>query len=159
MQQLAAGFRVARMDFNWGAIEKTKGQYDFSAYDGLLQSQQPYNVTPYWILDYSELRCKRHPHLLSARLPRGPWAGNVSAGLQGRCRCDARGSRPPVTAGNVLHGQLFRPAPALFPANALYLPDGRSPDTPEADEAFAKFVVASMDHYKGKGIIWELYNE
>jgi polysaccharide biosynthesis protein PslG len=37
----------------WGAIEKTCGTYDFSAYDTLLSEMQAAGVRPYWILDYS----------------------------------------------------------------------------------------------------------
>jgi hypothetical protein len=35
--QIAAAFKVARMDLQWAAVEKVKGVYDFGAYDGLLK--------------------------------------------------------------------------------------------------------------------------
>ena len=54
---LSAAFRVARMDFTWSSIETTCGAYDFSAYDLLLASLTAVNVTPYWILDYSNPAC------------------------------------------------------------------------------------------------------
>jgi len=53
MAQIANGYRIARMDFQWAAIEKQKGVYDFSAYDRLLQQQESAKVRAYWILDYS----------------------------------------------------------------------------------------------------------
>jgi polysaccharide biosynthesis protein PslG len=33
------------------------------------------------------------------------------------------------------------------------------PDTPEAQQAFTNWVVAVIQRYKGRGIIWEVYNE
>lgn len=49
---LAQAFRLARMDFSWGAIERQKGVYDFAAYDALLAVMRAHGVRPYWILDY-----------------------------------------------------------------------------------------------------------
>src|SRR5690242_3720046 len=34
----AAGMRIVRMDFGWGAIERKAGEYDFSAYDRLVKA-------------------------------------------------------------------------------------------------------------------------
>ena len=53
MEMLAAAFRVARMDFSWGATEREKGVYDFSAYDRLLQSCDANKVRALFILDYN----------------------------------------------------------------------------------------------------------
>src|SRR5713101_5892962 len=39
----AAGFRWVRMDFVWQESEKARGRYDFSAYDRLLTSLQPFD--------------------------------------------------------------------------------------------------------------------
>lgn len=33
------------------------------------------------------------------------------------------------------------------------------PDTPEAQQAFANWVVAVIQRYRGRGILWEVYNE
>ena len=49
---LAKAFRIARMDFSWGAIERARGVYDFSAYSSLLATMELHSVRPYWILDY-----------------------------------------------------------------------------------------------------------
>jgi hypothetical protein len=43
-------------------------------------------------------------------------------------------------------------------ANPLY-DGGYSPNDAAGDTAFANFAKAAVDHYKGKGIIWEIYNE
>eukprot|EP01012_Entosiphon_sulcatum_P051905 TRINITY_DN71289_c0_g1_i1.p1 TRINITY_DN71289_c0_g1~~TRINITY_DN71289_c0_g1_i1.p1 ORF type:complete len:485 (-),score=94.64 TRINITY_DN71289_c0_g1_i1:111-1565(-) len=37
--------------------------------------------------------------------------------------------------------------------------NGQPPRSPAALEAFAKFAVASIDHFKGNEVIWELWNE
>src|SRR6266849_128174 len=47
-----AGFRWVRMDFVWEATEKARGLYDFSAYDRLLTSLQPFDIGALLILDY-----------------------------------------------------------------------------------------------------------
>ena len=47
-----AGFRWVRMDFVWEATEKTRGRYDFSAYDRLLESLRPFDIGALLILDY-----------------------------------------------------------------------------------------------------------
>lgn len=49
----AAGFRNIRMDLTWGSTEKTKGVYDFSAYERLTASLEKHGMRPYYILDYS----------------------------------------------------------------------------------------------------------
>ncbi len=92
MQQ--AGFRWARMDFVWDAVEKTKGVYNFAAYDALLAGLTAHKMKPLFILDY----------------------------------------------GNDLYQQ-------------------GSPRTPEARTAFARFAAAAASHYRGKPILWEIWNE
>jgi polysaccharide biosynthesis protein PslG len=49
----AAGFRWVRMDFVWAETEKTRGRYDFSAYDRLLESLRPFDIGALLILDYA----------------------------------------------------------------------------------------------------------
>jgi hypothetical protein len=48
----AAGFHWVRMDFDWAAIEKTPGRYDFSAYDRLMAALATYKIRALFILDY-----------------------------------------------------------------------------------------------------------
>ena len=90
----AGGFGWVRMDFVWDAVEKVKGQYDFAAYDQLLDGLTKRGIKPLFILDYG---------------------------------------------------------------NALYQ-DG-SPRSPEAQAAFARFAAAAVTHYKGRPILWEIWNE
>ncbi len=50
-----------------------------------------------------------------------------------------------------------RPYFILDYGNDLYLPG--SPRTPESRAAFCRWVVAAMAHFKGRGIVWEMWNE
>eukprot|EP00052_Salpingoeca_macrocollata_P028889 m.284829 g.284829 ORF g.284829 m.284829 type:complete len:378 (+) comp22914_c0_seq8:1803-2936(+) len=86
---------MIRVDFSWNIIEKEKGQYNFTAYDGLVAQLDESSVKAIFIFAYS---------------------------------------------------------------NPLY-DHGLSPASPEAVEAFANFAVAGVQRYKGKGYIWECYNE
>jgi hypothetical protein len=43
-------------------------------------------------------------------------------------------------------------------ANPLY-DDNRSPDTDEGRAAFARWAAAGAKHFKGRGVLWEMYNE
>jgi hypothetical protein len=53
IEQIAsAGFTIVRMDFTWSAIEQTRGQYDWSAYEHLLKTLQPHHIGAIFILDY-----------------------------------------------------------------------------------------------------------
>lgn len=91
----AAGFRFIRMDFHWSAVEKLKGQYDFSAYDELVADLDRHGIRPLFILDY----------------------------------------------GNVLYD------------------DGLAPHTDEGRRAFAAFAKAGAARFRGKGVLWEIWNE
>ncbi len=48
-----AGFRFIRMDFAWEAIERVKGEYDFTEYDKLLDGLTKRGIRPIFILDYN----------------------------------------------------------------------------------------------------------
>lgn len=48
----AAGFRWVRMDFAWAATERERGQYDFAAYDRLMQALDAHGIRALFILDY-----------------------------------------------------------------------------------------------------------
>jgi hypothetical protein len=43
--------------------------------------------------------------------------------------------------------------------NKLYDPDGSAPHTDESRAAFARWAAAAVAHFKGKGYVWELWNE
>ena len=52
----------------------------------------------------------------------------------------------------------IRPVFILCYSNALY-DEGLSPYTQEGVQAFARWATAAVTHFKGRGIIWEMYNE
>ena len=93
----ACGFGRVRMDIAWQKIEKTKGVYDFSEFDGLMRELEAKQIKAMLILDYG---------------------------------------------------------------NALYTGDKKTaPITPEARAAFARYAAAVVNHFKGRGVLWEIYNE
>ena len=91
----AAGFRWVRMDLSWGAIERERGEYDFSQYDRLIAETEKHGIHSLLIFDYS---------------------------------------------------------------NRLY-DSGLSPHTDAGRAAFARWAAACATHFKGHGILWEMYNE
>lgn len=90
----SAGFRLIRFDMTWESVEKTKGVYDFQAFDRLVSQMAAKGIRPLFILDY----------------------------------------------GNPLYG-------------------GMPVRSEEARSAFAKFAAAAAARYKGKGVVWEIWNE
>ena len=48
-----AGFKFVRMDFQWGGIERSKGEYDWSGYEELLTNLEKRGLRAILILDYS----------------------------------------------------------------------------------------------------------
>ncbi len=90
-----AGWRMIRMDFAWGDIEKQRGVYRFEAYDQLLDGLLSRGIHPIFILDYN---------------------------------------------------------------NTLYEKES-SVRTEAGRKAFASFASAAVAHYRGKPILWELWNE
>lgn len=106
----AAGFRVVRMDFGWGGIERKQGEYDWNAYDGLTDALEKRGIRPMYILDYSN-------------------------GLY----------EETVTSHNPLDGRERR--------------DVASPSRPESVAAFARWAAAAAQRYRGRHVIWEIWNE
>ena len=94
----AAGFTIARTDLKWNDIERTKGQYNWTAYDQLVAGLASRGIRPYFILDYN----------------------NTNYGVSD----DMTG----VTNSAQITG-------------------------------FTNFSKAAVARYKGKGIIWEVWNE
>jgi hypothetical protein len=81
-----AGVRWIRMDFTWGATEREKGKYDFSAYDRLMEALKPHGLRALFILDYGN----RHydggegPRSEEARQAMARWAAEAVRHFQGR---------------------------------------------------------------------------
>ncbi len=65
METLAAtGVGWVRMDMFWAAIERRRGEYDFSAYDRLAATLADHRLRALWILDYG------NPHYDNGEAPR-----------------------------------------------------------------------------------------
>lgn len=96
MKMLAeSGVHWVRMDLTWVDTERTKGQYDFSAYDRLMAALAPYHIRAMLIFDYT---------------------------------------------------------------NPLY-DQNRSPYTDAGRQAFVNWAAAAVQHFEGRGVLWEMYNE
>jgi hypothetical protein len=89
------GFTFARKDLTWGKVEKVKGVYNFTEFDGLVKALLP-STRLYFIIDYG---------------------------------------------------------------NPLYTKDGDAPITSEAIAAYCRFFIGAVSHFKGKGFIFEVWNE
>lgn len=57
-----AGFNMVRTDLFWSAIETNQGVYDFknNGYDTLTRELIKKNITPYYVLDYSNTLYEKH---------------------------------------------------------------------------------------------------
>jgi hypothetical protein len=105
-----AGFKFIRMDFGWSAIEKKKGEYNWSDYDELTANLEKRGIRPIYILDYGNALYE-----------------------------EKMGSTNPITKK-----QVFEVA---------------SPQHPESVAAFARWAAAAAKHFKGKRVVWEIWNE
>ena len=159
---LAKAFKVARMDFHWDNIEKKRGVYDFTAWDGLLQIMEAHNVRPYWILDYgnplypyveppSAVNCSTRElcnQTCAMSWPMGTCDDGAyyccgAPGCQGNHKCASN----PHVSGCYCDGKTGTSG------------GDAGCDTPECINAFGKFAQAAVDHFKGHDIIWECINE
>ncbi len=109
-QIAAAGCKFVRMDFTWAATERAPGQFDFSAYDLLVETLRKNGLRALLILDYS------NPLYAEAVSITNPATGQVSREVV-------------------------------------------SPATPQAITGFARWAAAAANHFKGRDVIWEIWNE
>lgn len=87
MKMLAeAGLTWVRMDFSWGATERVKGRYDFSAYDRLLAALEEHKIRALLILDYRNRFYDDglSPHSDEGRRAMARWAAAAAKRFQGR---------------------------------------------------------------------------
>ncbi len=87
MQMLAeAGFRWIRMDLSWSGTEQRKGEYDFSAYDRLMEALQKYQIRALLILDYHNRFYDKglSPYTEEGREAMARWAAAAVRRYQGR---------------------------------------------------------------------------
>jgi hypothetical protein len=87
MEMLAAGgFRWIRMDFFWWNTELQRGQYDFSAYDRLVDALDANGLRALFILDYTNHLYDNGlaPHTNEGRQAFAQWAASAVSHFQGR---------------------------------------------------------------------------
>lgn len=87
MKMLAeGGFRWIRMDFSWGATEREKGKYNFTAYDHLLASLKPHGIRSLFILDYANRLYDDgvSPHTDTGRKAFARWAAAAAKHFAGQ---------------------------------------------------------------------------
>jgi len=106
----AAGFKFIRMDFHWAAVERKKGEYDWSGYDELTANLEKRGIRALYILDYSNPLYE-----------------------------ESVASQHPIT------GQPHRTT--------------ASPQHPASIAAFARWAAAAANHFRGRKVIWEIWNE
>lgn len=82
----AAGFRWVRMDFSWGATERERGVYDFSAYDRLAAHLAKQGMKALFILDYGNKLYETDSSVRTAegRAAFARWAAAAVKHFQGR---------------------------------------------------------------------------
>jgi hypothetical protein len=128
----AAGFRWVRMDFTWAATEPEPGRNDFAKYDALVAALEKAGLHAYFILDYG------HPRF-----------GKVESDLIRKAGRQEKEGRAAESAS----------VPDFLPSKLEEHPFTSRAGTPEFRDAFAKWAVAAVGHFKGRGIVWELWNE
>eukprot|EP00937_MAST-01D_sp_MAST-1D-sp2_P007794 g7794.t1 len=160
---LAQAYRVVRTDLTWAKVESTcDGAYDFSAYDGLLETLEKHSVRPYLILDYGNPKC--YP----------PSAADVRPNCTTRDTCT--GSCPTAPLPTCQDGTFYccaacegvhpcrsnlhlRNCACNGPNGKLRRPGSAGCDTRECIGAFARFARAVALRYNGRGIVFECLNE
>ena len=94
---LSQAYKLARMDLHWSNVERVCGEYNFTAYDGLLATMATHSVRPVWPLftsnEISEaalgLQVERHFVRSDATVPlflRCPFIRATAASV---CDCSA----------------------------------------------------------------------
>ena len=123
----AAGFKFVRMDLGWEAIERTRGEYDWSASDELLGNLDRRGLRAILILDYSnplheatvttrnavfggeqrDTASPQHPESIAAF---ARWKTSMSCLVRASCRSVSR-----TTRRFVGESEAKRPRPVNFP--------------------------------------------
>src|SRR5947209_3144298 len=120
-QLAAAGFKWVRMDLNWAGMERTKGQYDFAAYDRLTATLEKHGLKAIFILDYSNRLYDdgRPPHTDEGRAAFARWAVAVAKHFEGHGYFWEMWNEPNI-------GQFWKPAPSADDYAQLALAVGKA---------------------------------
>eukprot|EP01052_Picozoa_sp_SAG31_P051979 SAG31_NODE_12604_length_930_cov_1.143201_1_plen_154_part_10 len=152
---MAKAFKLARMDFHWSTIERVKGEYDFSAYDGLLAVMKAHGIRPYWILDYGN---PLYPYVR-------PQTG-ANCTTRESCNATCEMAWPMGTCGDGAYYCCGAPGcsghhscadnPHVGGCYCDHKIQGDPGcDSPECIAAFGRFAQAAVQHFKGNRIIFE----
>jgi hypothetical protein len=116
-----SGARFIRMDFSWGRVERTKGEYDFTAYDGLVADMAKLGIRCLFILDYSNRLYDDNlsPHTDEGRAGFARFAGAAAKHFSGKGVLWEIWNEPNI-------GQFWKPKPDAgdYSALALATPGG-----------------------------------
>ena len=112
----ASGSRLIRMDFTWGRAERTKGEYDFSAYDGLAASMTKLGIRCLFILDYGNQLYDDNlsPHTEEGRAAFARFAGAAAKHFAGKGILWEIWNEPNI-------GQFWKPKPSAEDYSAMAL--------------------------------------
>lgn len=136
----AAGFRWVRMDFAWGGTERRKGEYDFSAYDGLTAALDKHHIRPIFILDYSNrfYDDDQSPHTDEGRAAFAKWAAAAAVHFQGRGVVWEMYNEPNI--------QFWRPRPDVHEYAQLALAVGKALRQAAPRETYIGPACSTMDY-------------
>ena len=128
-----SGARFIRMDFSWGRVERTKGEYDFAAYDGLVadMANSASAACSSWTTGIASTttisaptRMKAEPALpVSPERPRSISRARTSSGKYGTSRTSANSGSPSPTP-TIIPRWLWPPIAAVRQADPQRLHNG-----------------------------------
>ncbi len=94
VEKLAAiGFGFMRLDLLWSLVERSKGQYDFTDFEGIVTTLAALGIRPLFILDYNNAlyddthsppSTETGPHTDAARQAFGRFAAAAAAKFRGK---------------------------------------------------------------------------
>jgi hypothetical protein len=136
----AGGFRWVRMDLTWSATERQPGQYDFSAYDTLMNALQPYGIRALFILDYGNHLYDNGlaPHTDAGRQAFAQWAATAVQHFQGQGIIWELWNEPNIS-------QFWTPAPNVQDYIQLGLQVGQVIRAVAPNETFAGPATSTID--------------
>jgi len=111
-----SGVRFIRMDFAWDRVERAKGEYDFSAYDGLAADMTRLGIRCLFILDYGNRLYDDNlsPHSEEGRAAFARFAGAAAKHFAGKGVLWEIWNEPNI-------GQFWKPKPDAEDYSALAL--------------------------------------
>ena len=111
-----SGARFIRMDFSWGRVKRTKGEYDFAAYDGLVADMAKLGIRCLFILDYGNRLYDDNlsPHTDEGRAGFARFAGAAAKHFSGKDILWEIWNEPNI-------GQFWKPKPNADDYSALAL--------------------------------------